>query len=161
MRLLFITESIMFSRSAEHAAGRVNEQTTITTGATFTVTPLCGTSGSHAPPYGDELPGNGVTMSNLYYHPEDHGLTIVYDVDAADAYEFDQFVIWRDGAGRYFWASDSGCSCPSPFEDVSNRDELEQGEARYALKALADWITSEDWSFQSRRNAVGNLPDLD
>ena len=63
-------------------------------------------------------------MSNVYYHPEDFGLEIFEEINDDNAsYSFDDFVIWRRKEdGRLLFASDSGCSCPAPFEDVSVSD---------------------------------------
>lgn len=53
-----------------------------------------------------------------YSSPEQHGLTSVGELyDPELSYEFSILAVWRrveDGA--LFWAADSGCSCPSPFE---------------------------------------------
>lgn len=56
---------------------------------------------------------------NVYVHPEKYGLEIVACVDAYEPdYSFDLFLILREKAtGKLFVASDSGCSCPMPFED--------------------------------------------
>lgn len=62
---------------------------------------------------------------NVYYNPEKHGLTPLGEVDTADSYEFAKLVVWRrDEDGVMFWATDSGCSCPSPFEDADSVDDL-------------------------------------
>lgn len=62
-------------------------------------------------------------MSNLYHHPEEHGLTVVADHDVDDApYAFAIVVVYRDEAGRLLWGYDSGCSCPCPFEDMTVAD---------------------------------------
>lgn len=57
-------------------------------------------------------------MTTVYYSPEDYGLQTVgnLDEDGLD-YEFHILAIWKDEEGRIYWAEDSGCSCPSPFED--------------------------------------------
>jgi hypothetical protein len=58
---------------------------------------------------------------NIYYNPEKHGLTPVGEVDTGRGYEFDKLVVWRrDEDGVMFWATDSGCSCPSPFGDLNS-----------------------------------------
>ena len=59
-------------------------------------------------------------MSNIYYNPEAFGLEIVGDIEWSDGrYQFDLTVVFRDVlSGDLFYAEDSGCSCPSPFEDV-------------------------------------------
>lgn len=55
---------------------------------------------------------------NPYYNPEDCGLEIFHNIDTAGSYEFDLFVIWKKLDDNTLWYdSDSGCSCPSPFDD--------------------------------------------
>lgn len=87
---------------------------------------------------------------NIYYHPEKHGLTLLGEVDTADSYEFCKLVVWRrDADGAMFWATDQGCSCPSPFEDCASVDQLDAiadvavfvREARAWLRA---WHASAD-----------------
>lgn len=63
--------------------------------------------------------------TNPYYSPEATGLAIVGDLDTGGGYEFDMLVVWqRIEDGALFWGTDSGCSCPSPFEDVDSVDDL-------------------------------------
>ena len=71
-------------------------------------------------------------MANIYSEPVAFGLRVFAEVDDADAcYSFDTVVVWQDPITfEYFWADDSGCSCPSPFEDVLGREELTR---------LGDW----------------------
>jgi len=58
-------------------------------------------------------------MSNLYSSPEKYGLAVVGEIDWSDGcYQFDLTAVYRrDFDGRLVWIEDSGCSCPSPFED--------------------------------------------
>lgn len=61
---------------------------------------------------------------NVYYNPEDHGLTVVGTAELAESnYSFDLVGIWKGEKG-YYLATDSGCSCPSPFEDYNGIDDL-------------------------------------
>lgn len=62
---------------------------------------------------------------NIYYDPEKFGLATVGEVEWSDGcYQFDLTVVWRDVAtGALFFADDSGCSCPSPYQDTG-RDDL-------------------------------------
>lgn len=62
---------------------------------------------------------------NIYFDPEKFGLEIVGEVEWSDeCYQFDKTVVWRDPQSQaLFVASDSGCSCPSPFES-HGRDTL-------------------------------------
>lgn len=56
-------------------------------------------------------------MNNIYYSPEKFGLETFATVDTGGSWEFDTFVIFkRISDGALFWTSDSGCSCPTPFE---------------------------------------------
>ena len=65
-------------------------------------------------------------MSNVYYNPRDFGLEIVAEIEySTGSYEFDTRVIWKDEEGRLWTARDSGCSCPTPFENES-LDTLER-----------------------------------
>lgn len=63
---------------------------------------------------------------DVYSSPELHGLRIVETHEAPDlSYEFDMVVLWEDIKTRKrYWARDSGCSCPSPFENVRSVSEL-------------------------------------
>lgn len=70
---------------------------------------------------------------NVESHPERYGLTEVARFDwHTHSYEFDYTLVWKDEQGRVWEASDSGCSCPRPFEDteelnrVTNTEELKE-----------------------------------
>jgi hypothetical protein len=43
-----------------------------------------------------------------------------------DGTQFDYRVIWRHADGTLYTARDSGCSCPSPFEDYTSLSDLEE-----------------------------------
>ncbi len=71
---------------------------------------------------------------NCYSNPDHFGLTIVCEIDDPDAcYSFEMIILWRDDAGRLFYACDEGCSCPSPFEMYQSVDSL-------------NVLTDESWS---------------
>lgn len=56
---------------------------------------------------------------NVYTDPEDFGLAVLGEIDWSDGcYQFDLTVVFHDLAGIYWYAEDSGCSCPSPFDSV-------------------------------------------
>jgi hypothetical protein len=63
---------------------------------------------------------------NAYYYPEALGLTIVAVLEYSDEnYCYDTCVVWqKDGA--LYMARDSGCSCPTPFEDYTSVESLER-----------------------------------
>ena len=55
-----------------------------------------------------------------YYEPEKFGLEILAEHDWAGDYEFSQVCVWRHvETGELRAAADSGCSCPSPFGDLT------------------------------------------
>jgi hypothetical protein len=62
---------------------------------------------------------------NIYYSPEKFNLTTVGDVDIAGSYEFDTIVVFKDSDNKLYWTHDSGCSCPTPFEEVKFEDLTE------------------------------------
>lgn len=83
-------------------------------------------------------------MSDIYYAPEKHGLTTVGEFDMSDGcYQFNLFVVWRDEAGTYYWGSDSGCSCPSPFETFTVSD-LTAGTSHQAAAAVQKALDDRD-----------------
>jgi hypothetical protein len=65
---------------------------------------------------------------NIYYSPEHFELEPVAEIDYSDGdYCFDLRVVWAHRpSGRLLTARDSGCSCPSPFEDYSTIDSLDR-----------------------------------
>lgn len=94
---------------------------------------------------------------NIYYSPEAFGIEEVFDVDKSDGcYQFDQFVIWRiKDTDSYVWGSDSGCSCPSPFEN-DGLDTLSRGTLRDAINDALAWVKEDaesdySWSSDARR----------
>lgn len=55
----------------------------------------------------------------LYHHPEEYDLEVVAEHEFYEPdYSFDLCVVWRQKETGQLWtATDSGCSCPVPFED--------------------------------------------
>lgn len=88
-------------------------------------------------------------MSNVYYDPEYFGLEIFEEInDDHESYSFDDFVIWkRKEDGKLFYASDSGCSCPSPFEDIGLQD-LTPVTSLEQLEIAIDEYRGNDPSYQ-------------
>ena len=96
---------------------------------------------------------------SLYYNPEKHGLQTVTEADAGGGYDFDKFMVWRDKKDLYYWGDDSGCSCPSPFENIGSLSELGSGTAAEALGALNRWKTEEAWNKDERVKASTGATD--
>lgn len=63
--------------------------------------------------------------NNLYYNPEDSGLTKVAELELTEPfYSFDLAAAWRDTEGQFYLGTDSGCSCPTPFENFASIADL-------------------------------------
>lgn len=65
-------------------------------------------------------------MANPYYSPEKLDLVPVAELELYEpSYSFDTVVVWRHTpTGQLYWAHDSGCSCPMPFEDYDSLADL-------------------------------------
>jgi hypothetical protein len=90
---------------------------------------------------------------NVYYNPEAFGLSVVAEIDySSQSYEFDTRVVWKGNDGKFYTARDSGCSCPTPFEDYLGLEDLDRAdldalraEIRYELSGqYTAYITPED-----------------
>lgn len=58
------------------------------------------------------------TKYNPYYNPKECGLSIIYETDKGEPYEYDKLVVWQSVKdGKLWWDTDHGCFCPVPFED--------------------------------------------
>lgn len=64
--------------------------------------------------------------SDFGYQPENYGYREVGQVDWSDGcYQFDYTTVWQHkDSGEFFMADDSGCSCPSPYEEVRDTSDL-------------------------------------
>lgn len=62
--------------------------------------------------------------SNVYYYPDKWGLAPLGELGARLGYDFDIFAVWKDDHGNVYYAHDSGCSCPTPFEDFNSLEDL-------------------------------------
>ena len=79
-------------------------------------------------------------MDDVYYSHDIFGLEKVGEAYEADlSYEFNLFCVWKDASGQLYWAHDSGCSCPSPFEDYTSVAMLDKGTVTQAHAALDAW----------------------
>lgn len=52
-----------------------------------------------------------------------------------ERYEFNMTQVWKEKRGRYYVASDRGCSCPSPFENIVYTDDAYGPYNKTELKA--------------------------
>lgn len=100
--------------------------------------------------------------NNPYYNPEKWGLTTIAEFDESDGfYQFDYVVVWKGNDGTLYLANDSGCSCPSPFENVESIAELTRinpdnigGDIR---SAIGEW---DKWRGRSRADWEREVNDF-
>lgn len=89
-------------------------------------------------------------MADPYHNPEKFGLKIEYEADAGSSYEFDKLVLWSylHGSDTILMGTDSGCSCPSPF-DGDGIGDLDVATP----EAINEWFDSPKHS--PRRDKLG------
>jgi hypothetical protein len=61
----------------------------------------------------------------VYNDEQSNDLKLLDYIDYSNGdYRFDYRAVWVGSDGRLWTARDSGCSCPSPFEDTRELDRL-------------------------------------
>ena len=79
-------------------------------------------------------------MPDPYYNPEKFDLEIVECFEEEPDYSFDMFVIWRHKDGTIYVAQDSGCSCPSPFENFGSLEDLTKfSDSKSLIEEFDSW----------------------
>lgn len=95
------------------------------------------------------------SLINPYYDPEKCGLTLLSFDEPDMSYEYNTLCFWATPEGYVYTASDSGCSCPTPFEEAHARDTVAEviatlervGSLTQALSAFDSWNSFEsEWS---------------
>lgn len=85
------------------------------------------------------------SQPDVYYQPEQFDLVKIAEAEWPNlSYEFDIFAVWKHKDGRLFYGSDSGCSCPSPFENFTSLDTLTELKDFNAFSAAIDEWGSDD-----------------
>ena len=104
-------------------------------------------------------------MSNIYYDAKDFGLEVVAEIEYSDGcYQFDTRVVWKEINGsKLYTMRDSGCSCPTPFEDynLSNIDVLDfealrrevNGELAGSYKNISP-ETAQEFLYKVRQSII-------
>ena len=86
-------------------------------------------------------------MSNIYYNPEAFGLELVGEFEWTEpCWSFDTLAVWKERRGRYWIGEDYGCSCPSPFEDVTDVNQLDGPYTKEGLRKRIDYRIAEKTS---------------
>ena len=96
--------------------------------------------------------------NNPYYNAAEFGLEDLGSIQWGEpSWNFDLTNVWRDG-DVYFVASDSGCSCPSPFENYEGRKDLgPELTLKEAAGTLFDQLTeyiANDWNSKDDKQYV-------
>lgn len=98
----------------------------------------------------------GWDSPDLWHNPEKFGLTIVGDIEWSEpCYSFNTTVVSVDDKGTYYVYSDSGCSCPSPFESFTTLEsaDLITTNVREVIAKLEEYLGTNDY-------AAGQVVDL-
>lgn len=76
---------------------------------------------------------------DAYHSPAKLGLEVVAEVELSEPnYSFDIAMVWYHFERDAFYAArDTGCSCPSPFEDYTSLDVLTGPLTKHEA---ADWL---------------------
>lgn len=79
----------------------------------------------------------GLFTNDIYYSPEEFGVETIGQLNLHEPdYSFDILLVQRDiVTGKFYVNFDSGCSCPSPFENFTTKESL--GLALTAHDAVA------------------------
>jgi hypothetical protein len=79
----------------------------------------------------------------MYFDPEALGLVSVSKLDRTSySYSFDYADVWyRPEDGFFYAATDSGCSCPSPYEGFQSLSDL---EGPFTRASAMDWMRRQD-----------------
>lgn len=88
---------------------------------------------------------------NPYYNPDQFDLDLFSLDEPGLSYEYNTLCFWATKDGRVFTAQDSGCSCPTPFEDYEGENQkevlqkLEQvGSVEQAERTFDSWNGRRD-----------------
>ncbi len=100
---------------------------------------------------------------SVYYSPGKHGLKQVVEVNLSEPdYSFDLLVVWKhEESGKLYWAQDSGCSCPSPFEDYNSLESLDVlddlRQVEVVLEDKGGWRDRPHVSPSERRDIMAQI----
>lgn len=90
-------------------------------------------------------------------------LTYVGGFDWNDEdWQFDLSAVWKETRGRYYVANDSGCSCPSPFEDINYVDDkgVHGPYNKTELRAYFDRLIKKDYGQLAEAELRKRVSDL-
>jgi len=86
---------------------------------------------------------------NPSYRPESWGLKIIGEIELSEPnYSFDTLIIWKRQDGKVFYGQDSGCSCPSPFENFHSFSDMTE-LTKESLSTLRDILRESDYAMRN------------
>jgi hypothetical protein len=86
-----------------------------------------------------------VNGGNPYYHPESCGLEMVGTAEREPDWDFSILLVVKDKkTGKLFAGYDSGCSCPTPFEDYHSLEDFDLITDTKQLDELGGPYVSKD-----------------
>lgn len=108
----------------------------------------------------------GYDAPDLYNQPELFDLKPVGEVEWTEpSYSFDTTIVWHHKDGSFYLASDSGCSCPAPFEGFTSLADAEHlpdvNAVLHRLKELLDErAENKSWVERNSDGACADVLDL-
>lgn len=87
---------------------------------------------------------------SIYSNPQNFGLVYLFEIQWGEPeYSFDITAVWKSSDDVFYIASDSGCRCPSPFENFGGIEDLGPAltlQEAYSTMAeqFVEYMTS-DW----------------
>lgn len=83
-------------------------------------------------------------MNNIYYDPESFGLEIVGSFEWSEpSWSFDTLCVWKERRGQYWIGEDSGCSCPCPFENITDINQLDGPYTKDGLRKRINFLIED------------------
>jgi hypothetical protein len=94
---------------------------------------------------------------DIYYSPDKVGMEAFADVDVLyEAYEFHLLAVWKAVlTGDLYAAADTGCSCPTPFEELGSLAELAAINDVADLDPLLTYLSGTSYRFEESGNSQG------
>lgn len=79
-----------------------------------------------------------------------------------EPYQFKITGVWKESRGRYYAASDSGCSCPSPFEGMDYVDDkgVHGPYNKTELRAYFDRLIKAEWGYRPTAELMKEIREL-
>lgn len=107
----------------------------------------------------------GYLHDDVYNQPGSFDLTFIGSIEWDDEpWQFNLTGVWIDADKNVYYGDDSGCSCPSPFEDIESADDLFKCER---IQELIDYLNgrvedavTDRYSPRDRDELTGEVGEL-